>query len=106
MPAPGTTPTRRTATVDEDRNRRENNWAHSPPRYPNCFPERITLGLTVDDDPALLGARYADCVPMADRLRALISLWWEDLAPTEAVVLASRGRPLPAPAAPPICRLC
>lgn len=49
------------------------------------YPNRITLDLTADDHHALQGARYADRVPMADRLRALISLWREDPALAEAV---------------------
>jgi hypothetical protein len=61
----------------------------------------------VDDHHALLGARYADRVPMADRLRALISLWREDPALAEAVstraqelLLAASPTPSPAPEPP------
>jgi len=39
----------------------------------------------VDDDHALQGARYADRVPMADRLRAPISLWRNVPALAQAV---------------------
>ena len=73
-------------------------------RYPLGYPKRVTLDLTVDDHNALLGARYADRVPMADRLRALISLWRQDPALAEAVstraqelLLAASPRPLPEP---------
>lgn len=73
-------------------------------RYPLGYPKRITLDLTVDDHNALLGARYADRVPMADRLRALVSLWREDPALAEAV--SRRAQELleslaPTPPAPP-----
>lgn len=79
-------------------------------RYPLGYPKRVTLDLTVEDHDALLGARYADRVPMADRLRALISLWREDPALAEAVSLRAQellpvptsGRPdLPAPTEDP-----
>jgi len=74
--------------------------AHSPLGYP----KRITLDLTVDDHHALQGARYADRVPMADRLRALSSLWREDPALAQAV--STRAQELllaaaPSPAASP-----
>ena len=77
--------------------------AQSPLRYPLGYPKRITLDLTVDDHHALQGARYADRVLMADRLRALISLWREDPALAEAV--STRAQELllaaaPSPAAP------
>ena len=70
--------------VDDGRDS-ENGRTQSQQRYPLGYPKRITLDLTVDDHHALLGARYADRVPMADRLRALISLWREDPALAEAV---------------------
>lgn len=75
-------------------------------RYPLGYPKRITLDLTVDDHHALLGARYADRVPMADRLRALISLWREDPALAEAVSTRAQelllaASPAPAPSALP-----
>ncbi len=77
--------------------------AQSPLGYPMGYPKRITLDLAVDDHYAPQGARYADRVPMADRLRALISLWREDPAPAEAV--STRAQELllgaaPCPAAP------
>jgi len=73
-------------------------------RYPRGYPKRITLDLTVEDHHALLGARYADRVPMADRLRALVSLWREDPSLAEAV--STRAQELllaagPAPATTP-----
>jgi len=49
------------------------------------YAKRITLDATADDYHALQGARYADRVPMADRLRALISRWQENAALAEAV---------------------
>lgn len=64
----------------------------------------------MDDHHALLGARYDDRVPMADRLRALVSLWREDPALAEAVstraqqlLLAAGPSPAttPAPEPPP-----
>ncbi len=92
--------------VDDGRNR-EDGKAQSQPRYPLGYPKRITLDLTVDDHHALLGARYADRVPMADRLRALISLWREDPALAEAVstraqelLLAASPARSPAPEPP------
>lgn len=54
---------------------------HTSPRYP----KRLTLDLSQDDHDALMGARYADRVPMADRIRALVSLWRDDPALAEAV---------------------
>lgn len=53
--------------------------------YPRGCPKPITVDLTVDDHHVLLGGRYADRVPMADRLRALIGLCREDPAVAEAV---------------------
>jgi hypothetical protein len=84
----------------------ENNKVHSQLRYPRGYPKRITLDLTVDDHHALLGARYADRVPMADRLRALISLWREDPALAQAVSTRAQelllaASPGPASAPPP-----
>ena len=80
----------------------------SPLRYPLNYPKRITLDLTVDDHHALLGARYADRVPMADRLRALISLWRQDPSLAEAVstraqelLLASNPSAAPVPTPDP-----
>ncbi len=59
---------------------------HHSPRYPR----RLTLDLSEDDHDALLGARYADRVVMADRIRALVSLWREDPALAEAVSLRAQ----------------
>ena len=56
--------------ADDNHDKSSKGKAQSPLRYP----KGITLDLTVDDHHALQGARYADRVPMADRLRALISL--------------------------------
>jgi hypothetical protein len=93
--------------ADDGRNSSETGKVQSPLRYPLGYPKRITLDLTVDDHRALLGARYADRVPMADRLRALISLWREDPALAEAVstraqdlLLAQAPAPAPAPPDP------
>lgn len=45
----------------------------------NCraagHPRRITIDLRQEDFDALAGARYADRVTTADRIRALVSLW-------------------------------
>lgn len=49
------------------------------------FPRRVTLDLSQDDHDALLGARYADRIPMNDRLRALVSIWREDPSLAQAV---------------------
>lgn len=49
------------------------------------YPKRISLDVTEDDYHPLQGARYADRVAMADRTRALLSLWQEDPALAEAV---------------------
>lgn len=72
------------------------------------YPKRITLDVTEDDYHALQGARYADRVPMADRLRALIRLWQEDPALATAVstraqeqLLASASPLLQSDPAPP-----
>ena len=63
------------------------------------YPKRITLDLTEADYRALHGARHADRVPMAGRLRAL-SLWRED--PALAKVVSARAQEkLLATAAPP-----
>ena len=94
--------------VDDGRSSK-NGKAQGQLRYPLGYPKRITLDLTVDDHHALLGARYADRVPMADRLRALISLWREDPALAEAVstraqqllLAGSPAPPSPAPEPPP-----
>ena len=92
--------------VNDGRNS-ESSKKQSQLRYPLGYPKRITLDLTVDDHHALLGARYADRVPMADRLRALISLWRQDPALAEAVstraqelLLAASPSPSPAPQPP------
>lgn len=86
--------------VDDGRNS-ENGKTQSQQRYPLGYPKRITLDLTVDDHHALLGARYADRVPMADRLRALISLWREDPALAEAVSTRAQQLLLAASPGPP-----
>jgi hypothetical protein len=89
--------------ADDNRGKSSNGKAQSPLRYPLGYPKRIALDLAVDDHHALQGARYADRVPMADRLRALISLWTEDPALAQAV--STRAQELllaaaPCPAAP------
>ena len=88
--------------VDHGRHSSEDSASPGQLRYPRGYPKRITLDLTVEDHHALLGARYADRVPMADRLRALVSLWREDPALAEAV--STRAQELllaQAPARPP-----
>lgn len=82
--------------VDDGRNSGKGN-APGQLRYPLG----ITLDLTVDDHHALLGARYADRVPMADRLRGLISLWRQDPTLAEAVSTCARDLLLAASPAPP-----
>lgn len=84
--------------VDDGRNSSENGKAHSQLRYPPGYPERITLDLTVDDHHALLGVRYADRVPLADRLRAQVSLWRE--APALAEAVSTRAQELLLAASP------
>ena len=64
------------------------------------YPKRISLDVTADDYHALQGARYADRVPMADRIRALLSLWQEDPALAKAVSTRAQEQLL-ASAAPP-----
>jgi len=86
--------------VDDGRNS-GNGKAPGQLRYPLGYPKRITLDLTVNDHHALLGARYADRVPMADRLRALISLWRQDPALAEAVSTRAQELLLAASPAPP-----
>ena len=71
------------------------------------YPKRISLDVTADDYHALQGARYADRVPMADRIRALLSLWQEDPALAKAVSaraqeqLLASAAPLVDPTDPP-----
>ncbi len=60
------------------------------PHASTRYPKRLTLDLSEDDHNALLGARYADRVPMADRMRALVSLWREDPALAEAVSIRAQ----------------
>jgi len=48
-------------------------------------PKRICLDVTANDHHAPQGARYPDRVPIADRIRALLSLWQEDPALAKAV---------------------
>ncbi len=68
---------------DSDNNDRSDERSRSGRRL--SYPKRISLDVTEDDYHALQGARYADRVPMADRIRALLSLWQEDPALAEAV---------------------
>jgi len=58
---------------------------HGSRRASPRYPKRLTLDLSQDDHDALMGARYADRVPMADRIRALVSLWREDPQLAQAV---------------------
>ncbi len=73
------------------------------PHHSQRYPKRLTLDLSQDDHDALMGARYADRVPMADRIRALVSLWREDPALAEAVSIRAQELqpPPPGPSAPP-----
>jgi len=73
--------------------------AHHSQRYPM----RLSLHLSQDDHDALMGARYADQIPVADRIRALVSLWREDPALAEAVSIRAQELlpPPPGPSAPP-----
>lgn len=66
---------------------------HASPRHP----KRLTVDLSQEDHDALLGARWADRVPMADRVRALLSLWREDPALAAAVSIRAQEL-LPPPA--------
>ena len=59
---------------------------HANPRYP----KRPSLDLAQDDHDVLLGARYADRVLMADRIRALASQWRADRAPADAVSIQAQ----------------
>jgi hypothetical protein len=68
----------------------------SRPAIPR-YPKRLTLDLSQDDHDALMGARYADRVPMADRIRALVSLWREDPQLAEAVSLRAQELMPPPP---------
>ncbi len=60
--------------ADDNRSDSRKGKAQSPLRYQLGYPKGIALALAVDDHHALQGARYADRVPRADRLRARISL--------------------------------
>lgn len=71
----------------------DDNSRRASPRYP----KRLTLDLSQDDHDALMGARYADRVPMADRIRALVSLWREDPQLAEAVSLRAQELMPPPP---------
>jgi hypothetical protein len=74
----------------------------SGPHHSQRYPKRLTLDLSQDDHDALMGARYADRVPMADRIRALVSLWREDPVLAEAVsIRAQELLPPPGSTAPP-----
>jgi len=89
--------------ADDNRGNSSKGKAQSSLRYPLGYPKGIALDLTVDDHHALQGARYADRVPMADRLRALISLWRK--VPALAYAVSTRAQELllaadPSPAAP------
>ncbi len=93
--------------VDDGYHSSEDSASPGQLRYPRGYPKRITLDPTVQEHHALLGARYDDRVPMADRLRALVSLWREDPALAEAVstraqdlLLAQAPAPAPAPPDP------
>ena len=87
--------------ADDNRGKSSNGKAQSPLRYPLGYPKRIALDLAVDDHHALQGARYADRVPMADRLRALISLRRQDPTLAEAVSTRAQELLLAASPAPP-----
>lgn len=57
---------------------------------PAGYPRRITIDLTQEDFDALAGARYADRVTTADRIRALVSLWRDTPELAEAVSLRAQ----------------
>jgi len=57
---------------------------------PAGYPKRITIDLTQDDFDALAGARYADRVTTADRIRALVSLWRDTPELADAVSLRAQ----------------
>ena len=61
------------------------------------------MDLSPDDHDALMGARYADRLPMADRIRALVSLRRETPALAEAVSIRAQELlpPPPEPSAAP-----
>jgi hypothetical protein len=94
--------------VDNGHHSRQDSAYPGQLRYPRGYPKRITLDLTVEDHHALLGARYADRVPMADRLPALVNRWRQDPALAEAVstraqqlLLAAGPSPATTPAPEP-----
>lgn len=64
----------------------------SVPHHSQRYPKRLTLDLSQDDHDALMGARYADRVPMADRIRAMVSLWREN--PDLAQAVSTRAQEL------------
>jgi hypothetical protein len=66
---------------------------HASPRHP----KRLNGDLSQQDHDALLGARWAARVPMADRVRGLLSLWREDPALAAAVSIRAQEL-LPPPA--------
>ena len=75
----------------------------SAPHHSQRYPKRLTLRSSQDDHDALMGARYAGRIPMADRTWALVSLWREDPALAEAVSIRAQELlpPPPGPSAPP-----
>jgi len=72
---------------------RDGGVKHASPRHQ----KRLTVDLSQPEYDALLGARWADRVPMADRVRALLSLWREDPALAAAVSIRAQEL-LPPPA--------
>ncbi len=60
------------------------------PHARSGYPKRLTLDLSEDDHNALLGGRHADRVPMADQMRAVVSLWQENPALAEAVSIRAQ----------------
>ena len=66
---------------------------HASPRHP----KRLTVDLSQQDHDALRGARWADRVPIADRVRALLSPW--RAAPALAAAVSIRAQELLPPPA-------
>ncbi len=64
------------------------------------YPKWISLDLTDEQYYALQAARYADGVPMADKARALLSLWPQDPAGAASVSIRAQEQLLAAMSVP------